>query len=169
MFLFSGHTLLSRSLSFTAIVSIFAISSAFPQTANHTYDVELVVSNGKKSVETDADMTFTDKSFKVVPDKTEYQASTRVIEYKDITQADHSYSKKPMLSGGGAIATALLVGFIVAIPFLFIKKKKHWLSVQAKGEGNFAVIKLGDQNFRQIVAELQSHDVKVNELKDESK
>jgi hypothetical protein len=74
-----------------------------------------------------------------------------------------------MLSGGGAIATALLVGFIVAIPFLFIKKKKHWLSVQAKGEGNFAVIKLGDQNFRQIVAELQSHDVKVNELKDESK
>jgi len=169
MHFFSGHALLSRCLSIAAILSMLAVASAYAQTANHTYDVELVVSNGKKSVETDADITFTDRSFKVVPDKTEFQSSTRVIEYKDITQADHSYSKKPMLSGGGAIATALLVGFIVAIPFLFIKKKKHWLTVQAKGEGNFAVIKLGDQNFRQIVAELQSHEVKVNELKDESK
>ena len=71
------------------------------------------------------------------------------------------------LSGGGAVATALLVGFIFAIPFLFIKKKKHWLAVQA-GE-KFAVIKLGDQNFRQIVAELESKGVKVNDLKDESK
>jgi hypothetical protein len=169
MYLFRRHALLTRNLSLSLAVSLLVIASAYAQTANHTYDVELVVSNGKKSVETDADITFTEKSFKVVPDKTEYQSSTRVIEYKDITQADHSYSKKPMLSGGGAIATALLVGFIVAIPFLFIKKKKHWLTVQAKGEGNFAVIKLGDQNFRQIVAELQSHDVKVNELKDESK
>jgi DNA helicase IV len=168
MFLFSGRGLLRQCLSLTAIISVLALASAYAQTANHTYDVELVVSNGKKSVETDADIIFTEKSFKVVPDKTEFQSSTKVIEYKDITQADHSYSKKPMLSGGGAIATAILIG-IVALPLLFIKKKKHWLSVQAKGEGNFAVIKLGDQNFRQIVAELQSHDVKVNELKDEGK
>jgi len=167
MFDFYGQPVLRRFVSVVIVTSLFAIASAFAQTAR-TYDVELVVSDGKKSVETDADITFDDKAFKVVPDKTQYQSSTKVVEYKNITQADHSYSKKPMLSGGGAIATALLVGFIVAIPFLFIKKKKHWLTVQG-GEGNFAVIKLGDQNFRQIVAELQAHGVKVNELKDEGK
>lgn len=72
-----------------------------------------------------------------------------------------------MLSGGGAIATALLVGFIFALPFLFIKKKKHWLTVQT--EKDFAVIKLGDQNFRQIVAELETKGVKVNDLKEADK
>jgi uncharacterized membrane-anchored protein len=168
MFIFYSNAVLRRCAAVIAITSLFAVASAFSQTSVRTYDVELVVSDGKKSVETDADITFDDKAFKVIPDKTQYQSSTRVIEYKSITQADHSYSKKPMLSGGGAIATALLVGFIVALPFLFIKKKKHWLTVQA-GEGNFAVIKLGDQNFRQIVAEMQAHGVKVNELKDEGK
>jgi hypothetical protein len=168
MFNFHGARVCRRVLSLMAIVSLFAVASAFAQTSAKTYDVELVVSNGKKSVETDADITFDEKAFKVVPDKTQYQSSTKVIQYKDVTQADHSFSKKPMLSGGGAIATALLVGFIVALPFLFIKKKKHWMTVQG-GEGNFAVIKLGDQNFRQIVAEMQAHGVKVNELKDESK
>lgn len=152
---------------FTLICFLF-VTSAFAQTsASRAYDVELVVSKGKKSVETDADITFNDKSFKIVPDKSEFSNETRDIAYADIKQADHSYSKKPMLSGGGAIATALLVGFIFAIPFLFIKKKKHWMTVQA-GE-KFAVIKLGDKNFRQIVAEFESKGVKVNDLKDESK
>ena len=53
-----------------------------------------------------------------------------------------------MLSGGGAVATAILLGVFV-LPFLFIKKKKHWMTVQTEKE--FAVIKLGDNNFRQIV------------------
>ncbi len=67
----------------------------------------------------------------------------------------------------GRLGSGSLVGFIFAIPFLFIKKKKHWLTVQA-GE-KFAVIKLGDKNFRQIVAEMESKGVTVNDLKDESK
>lgn len=160
-----GYRSVMRAVSFVVVVSIFAVTSAFAQT--HVYDVELIVSSGKKSVETDADITFGETSFTVVPDKSQYKNETREIAYADIKQADHSFSKKPMLSGGGAIATALLVGFIFAIPFLFIKKKKHWLTVQA-GE-KFAVIKLGDQNFRQIVAELESKGIKVNDLKDESK
>ncbi|MCW5955230.1 MAG: hypothetical protein KIT61_01510 [Pyrinomonadaceae bacterium] len=160
-----GCRSVTRAVTAVLVVSICAVTSAFAQT--HVYDVELIVSNGKKSIETDADITFNDKYFTVVPDKAQYKNETREVAYADIKQADHSFSKKPMLSGGGAIATALLVGFIVAIPFLFIKKKKHWLTVQAGDK--FAVIKLGDQNFRQIVAELESKGVKVNDLKDESK
>ncbi|MCC6327153.1 MAG: hypothetical protein IT174_01470 [Acidobacteria bacterium] len=150
------------------LVCFLGAVSGYAQTAgSRTYDVELVVSNEKKSVETDADIIFEEKQFRVVPDKTSFKDQGREIAYSEVKQADHSYSKKPMLSGGGAIATALLVGFIVAIPFLFIKKKKHWMTVQA-GE-KFAVIKLGDRNFRQIVAEFEAHGVKVNDLKNESK
>ena len=151
----------------TLICFVMAASAYARTSAPSVYDVELVVSSGKKSVETDADIFFEEKGFRVVPDKTSFKDQGREILYSDIKQADHSYSKKPMLSGGGAIATALLVGFIFAIPFLFIKKKKHWLTVQAGDK--FAVIKLGDRNFRQIVAELKSHGVEVNDLKDESK
>jgi hypothetical protein len=164
----STSALMRRIVSAVVVVSLFVVTSAFAQTKGPTtYDVELVVAEGKKSVETDADITFTEAGFKVVPDKPKYSGETKEFAYTDIKQADHSYSKKPMLSGGGAIATALLVGFIFALPFLFIKKKKHWMTVQTEKE--FAVIKLGDQNYRPIIAEFETHGVKVNDLKEEGK
>jgi hypothetical protein len=164
----SGARWAYRAVTFVLVVSIFAVTSAFAQTApTRRYDVELVVSQGKKSVETDADLIINEKNFQVMPDKKNFQSSAKDIAFADIKTADQSYSKKPMLSGGGAIATALLVGFIFALPFLFIKKKKHWMTVQT--EKDFAVIKLGDNNFRQIVAEFETHGVKVNDLKEEGK
>lgn len=156
-----------RIVALFLTLSIFAVTSAYAQTAGKVYDVELAIAEGKKTVETDADITFNEKSFTVMPDKAVFKSSARTIAYTDIKQADHSYSKKPMLSGGGAVATALLVGFIFALPFLFIKKKKHWMTVQSGTE--FAVIKLGDKNFRQIVAEFETHGVKVNDLKEQDK
>jgi len=165
MFYFLNAVLVCRkSISLVAIASLFLVTSAFALAVDSKkYEVELVVSEGKKSVETDADITFDETSFTVLPDKKSFASSAKTFNYTDIKQADQSYSKKPMLSGGGAIATALLVGFIVAIPFLFIKKKKHWMTVQTAKD--FAVIKLGDNNFRQIVAEFETHGVKVNDLK----
>ena len=158
-----------RFVSAVVVASLFVVTSAFAQTKGGpaVYDVELVVPEGKKSVETDADITFSESGFKVVPDKPKYENHVKEFVYTDVKQADHSYSKKPMLSGGGAIATALLVGVIFALPFLFIKKKKHWITVQTEKE--FAVIKLGDQNFRSIVAEFETHGVKVNDLKEQEK
>jgi len=157
----------SRLLVLITILSIFAVSSAFSQTASRPYAVELVVSEGKKSVETDADIIFNETTVTVIPDKAKYASSKKEFAYTDIVHADQSYSKKPMLSGGGAVATALLVGVIFALPFLFIKKKKHWMTVQTAGD--FAVIKLGDKNFRQIAAEFETHGVKVEDLKEQSK
>lgn len=149
------------------MAAMLTISAPLAFAKETSYEVELVVGEGKKSVETDAVLTFKDTTFAVVPDKAAFASSKKEISYTDIKVADHSYSKKPMLSGGGAIATALLVGFIFALPFLFIKKKKHWMTVQTANE--FAVIKLGDNNFRQIVAEFETHGVKVNDLKEEGK
>lgn len=110
---------------------------------------------------------FNETTFQVVPDKTTFRSASKDITYTNVKTADASFAKKPMLSGGGAVATALLVGVIFALPFLFIKKKKHWITVQTEKE--FVVMQLGDNNFRQIAAEFETHGVKVNDLGDESK
>jgi hypothetical protein len=156
-----------RAISTLIITSILAVSSAFAQTAAHTYETELVVSEGKKSVETDADLTLNEKNFTIVPDKSSFASSSKNIKYSDIKVADYSYSKKPMLSGGGAVATALLLSVFLAIPFLFIKKKNHWLTIQT--EKDFAVLKLGGDNFRQIRADFETHGVKVNTVEEDKK
>lgn len=149
------------------IISLVAVTSAFAQTAPKKYDVEMAVSDGKKTVETDSVLIFNEKTFQVVPEKRRFQSSSKDIAYADINAADASFAKKPMLSGGGAIATALLLGFIFALPFLFIKKKKHWMTVRT--EKDFAVLHLGDNNWRQIAAEFETHGVKVTDLKEEGK
>src|ERR1041385_259630 len=154
-----------RLITITVAVAILAVTSAFTQT--HSYHVELAVSSRKKSVMTDAMLTFDGTTMKVVPEKKSMAENTKQFAYTYIKQADASFAKKPMLSGGGAVATALLVGFIFALPFLFIKKKKHWMAVQTDKE--FAVMQLGDNDWRQIPAEFTTHGVKVNDLGEEGK
>jgi hypothetical protein len=162
----TGLRFVRRATAACLAISLFAVTSAFAQAASVTYAVEMVVPSGKNSVETDADITFNQDTFRIEPDKSNFKSETKEFRYEDIKTADYSYAKKPMLSGGGAVATALLVGFIFALPFLFVKKKKHWLTVQTEKE--FAVIKL-NANHRQIVAELKTHGVAVSELKEEGK
>ena len=155
------------------IISIFlcfcmlVVSTPFAFAADATYKVEQVVSEGKESKETDAILTIKENSFQVMPDKSRFKNMGKEFAFSDVKVADYSFSKKPMLSTGGAIATALLVGFIFAIPFLFIKKKNHWLSVQTEKE--FTVIKLDGSNFRQIVKEFETHGVKVNTVEEDDK
>lgn len=157
----------SRPVVSALIVSLFVVTSAFAQTAPKRFDVELVVNRGEKSVETDADLIIEENSFKVVPDKSEYASQAKEFSYADIKAADYSFAKKPMLSGGGAVATALLVSVFIAVPLLFVKKKRHWLAVRTEKE--YAIIKLGSHNHRQIAAELKTHGVNVSELKEEGK
>ncbi|MGB7070160.1 MAG: hypothetical protein WBD22_11760 [Pyrinomonadaceae bacterium] len=150
------------------LMVVFALISVTTPVAlaNGNYEVELAVPQGKKSVETDAVLTFADKTFSVTPDKAIFKSSAMEFSYLDLKSADYSFAKKPMLSGGGAVATAILLG-LFALPFLFIKKKKHWITVQTEKE--FAVIKLGDNNHRQIIAEFETHGVKVNTVLEDKK
>lgn len=151
----------------TALVVFAFIFATTPFALAADYDVEMVVPDGKKSKETDATLRFKETNLEVAVEKTAFMQHSKNFAYTDIKVADYSYSKKPMLSGGGAIATALLVGFIFALPFLFIKKKNHWISLQTDKE--FAVLKLDGSNYRAIMAELQTKGVKVNEVKEEEK
>jgi hypothetical protein len=154
-------------ISALLVCFLFLISTHVVLAADTTYKVEQVVNDGKESKETDAILTIKTDSFSVMPDKTKFKSSGKEFAFSDIKVADYSYSKKPMLSTGGAVATALLVGFIFALPFLFIKKKNHWLSVQTEKE--FAVIKLDGSNFRQIIKEFETHGVTVNTVKEDDK
>ncbi|MCO6510964.1 MAG: hypothetical protein J5I65_09230 [Aridibacter famidurans] len=143
-------------LCFTLAVSPFSLAKQ--------YEVEMVVQDGKKSKETDAVLVINDDDLEIVPKKDSFKDNTKKISFSEIKTADYSYSKKPMLSGGGAVATAILLGVFV-VPFLFMKKKNHWLTVQT--ENDFAVLKLGTSNHRAIVAEFETHGVTVNELEEE--
>lgn len=160
------YSFVLRVVSLVIVVSIFASTSAYAQTAAKNYEVELVVPQGKKSVETDAVLAINEKTFSVTPDKQSFKSSAKELAFADLKTADYSYSKKPMLSGGGAVATAILLGVFV-LPFLFMKKKNHWLTVQTADQ--FSVIKLGERNHRAIVAEFETHGVKVNTVTEEKK
>jgi hypothetical protein len=151
----------------TGLITFIFILATPPFVLATDYEVEMVVPDGKKSKETDAVLRTNANNFEVITDKMSFTQFNKNFNYSDIKVADYSYSKKPMLSGGGAIATALLVGFIFAIPFLFIKKKNHWLSLQTEKE--FAVLKLSGSNYRAIMADLETHGVKVSEIKEEDK
>jgi hypothetical protein len=151
----------------TAFITLAFLLATTPFVLATDYDVELVVPDGKKSKETDAVLRVNEDSFQLIIEKSKFKEHEKSFAFKDLKAADYSFSKKPMLSGGGAVATALLVGFIFALPFLFIKKKNHWLTVQ--GEKEFAVIKLGGSNYRAIIAEFKTHGVDVKEIKEEDK
>jgi len=152
---------------FTGLVTFIFIMAITPFVLATDYEVEMVVPDGKKSKETDAVLRINENNLEIITDKQTFKQYNKNFNYSDIKVADYSYAKKPMLSGGGAIATALLVGFIFALPFLFIKKKQHWISLQTEKE--FAVLKLGSGNYRAIIAELETHKVKVSEVKEEEK
>lgn len=130
------------------------------------YDIELVVPDGKKSKETDAVLRIKEETFEVIVEKKKYKEHDKTFNFANIKSADYSYSKKPLLSTGGAIATAVLVGILV-LPFLFIKKKNHWLTVQTEDE--FAVMKLDKSNYRAIIAEFETNDIEVKTVEEEKK
>lgn len=157
-----------KLLSALFVFSLLFVSTPFALAMKDVvYPTELVVNKGKKSVETDADITFSDTGLKVVPDKKDLSDATKEFAYSNIKTVDYSFAKKPMLSGGGAVATALLVSVFVAVPLLFVKKKRYWAVVRT--ENDYAVLKLGSDNHRQIIEEFRARGVSVSELKEEGK
>jgi hypothetical protein len=150
----------------TGLMTLVFMLATTPFVLATDYGVELVVPDGKKSKETDSTLTINENDFQIMPEKQSFKQHAKTFSFADIKTADYSYSKKPMLSGGGAVATAILLGVFV-LPFLFMKKKNHWLSVQTEKE--FAVIKLDNSNYKAIIAEFETHGVTVSEVKEEDK
>ena len=164
------HNRARRLVPFTALIVTLAFSAAssgFAQTRPAKYAIEMVVTREGKSVETDADITFTETGVTIVPDKQSFSGERREWPYSSIKTVDYSYSKKPMISVGGAVVAALLISVLLPVPFLFLKKKKYWMTVNT--ESGYAVLKLGDRNHRQIAGEFRAYGVTVGDLIREGK
>ncbi len=125
------------------------------------YKVKYAFKVGKKTKETTATMSIDKSTFSVVPKKAKFKEHSKEFAVSDIKVADYSYSKKPILSTSGAIATAILLGVFV-LPLLFIKKKNHWLTVQT--EDDFALMRLNRNEFRAVLADLETKGITVNRL-----
>lgn len=132
--------------------------------SSSSFRVKALVTTGKKSKEIDSDLRFNEMSFSVNSQKP--GILQKEMAYSEVTAADYSYSKKPLLSTGGAIAMAILTGLIV-LPFLFMKSKQHWLTVRTGND--YIVMKLDKQNFRQIQSEFEIKKVKVTTIDEDDK
>ena len=142
-----------------------SVQFAFAQTNTASaFKVQTLVSDGKKSKEENSTLKFSETSFSA--SKRANNTLIKELNYADVVSADYSYSKKPLLSTGGAVAMAIFTGLLV-LPFLFVKKKQHWISVRTANE--YVVMRLDKENYRQILNEFQIHKVEVKTLdEDES-
>ena len=89
--------------------------------------------------------------------------NAKEFNYKDVKSADYSFSKKPMWKTGAV--TAIFIG-VFALPIFFMKSKSHWLTVRT--EKDYAILKLEGDNYRQILAELETHNIKVETIKEDN-
>jgi hypothetical protein len=155
-----------KIISMFLCACMLAVSVPFAlafNTTNSTFKVDTLVNDGKKSKDVDSYLTFSENSFKSVNKKT--GAIIKEFNYADIVAADYSYAKKPLLSTGGAVAMAIFTGLLV-LPFLFVKKKQHWISVRT--ENDYAVMRLNKEDYRQILNEFEIRKVSVKTVDEDS-
>jgi hypothetical protein len=142
-----------------------SVQFAFAQTNTaSTFKVQTLVSNGKKSKEENSTLKFSETSFSA--SKRNNNTLIKELNYADVVSADYSYSKKPLLSTGGAVAMAIFTGLLV-LPFLFVKKKQHWISVRTAND--YVVMRLDRENYRQVLNEFQVHKVEVKTIDEDEK
>lgn len=153
-----------KFLSSILVLSIFVASTPLAFASGTQFHINVLESNGKKSKEVDSILSFSENSFVVSNKKT--KANIKEFNYSDIQSADYSYSKKPLLSTGGAVAMAILTGLVV-VPFLFVKKKQHWLSVRTGND--YVVMRLDKNSFRQILNEFEIHKVAIKTVDEDEK
>ncbi len=143
-----------------------SVQFTFAQTnTGASFKVNTLVTDGKKSKEQSSTLKFSENTFSSTNQKN--NSVIKEFNYADVVSADYSYAKKPLLSTGGAVAMAIFTGLLV-LPFLFVKKKQHWLSVRTAND--YVVMRLDKDNFRQIMNEFETHKVTIKTLdEDEEK
>jgi len=124
---------------------------------------KLVVQQGDKSKMVDVLVVFEEDRLLLTNKKKSEVLKT--FEYKDIKSAEYSHSKHPRWKTGTALIIPLT---IFALPFFFLKGKKHWLTIQTQGD--YAVLKLDKKNYKFINAAFEGHSgvaVEFVDLEDE--
>lgn len=143
-------------------LSVLFVSLAYPnalfaEDEPHRYEVELLdnPNPGKKDTrEVNSVIVFEKDSVKIVSRRN--RRVFKEFRYGEVKAVEHSYSRSPMMTDD---ASALALALFTGIPYFLIKKEKNWLTITA--ENDFAVLKLENDNFRQIRAEFQIRRLQV--------
>ncbi len=126
------------------LLSTSVVAQSFPKT-------KMVVPAGKKSRQVGVLLNF-------LPDKLviEGEGIRRELPYSEVTSAMYSRSKHPRWKS--AIGVGLLV-WPAGIAMLFMKGKKHWLTLTTAEEGT--LLRLNKKNWRLILTALEGHGVEL--------
>lgn len=127
------------------LLSTSAVAQTFPKT-------KMVIPSGKKSRQVGVLLNF-------LPDKLVIQGEgvKRELPYSEITSAMYSRSKHPRWKA--ALAAGVTVIGIFALPVLFMKGKKHWLTLTTADEGT--LLRLSKKNWRLVLTTLEGHGVEL--------
>ncbi len=156
-----------NKMKITSIILCFCIlfgsgQVAFAQKKIKTsFKVNTLVNDGNKTKQFSTVLKFSDAGISTGLRK--HKNFEREMNYSEIVEAEYSYSYKPVLSKGGAIAMSVFVGAFV-IPFLFMKKKEHWLSVRTAND--FVVLRLEIRDYKRILTQFEAHNVAIKKLED---
>ena len=156
-----------NKMKITSIILCFCIlfgsgQLAFAQKKIKTsFKVNTLVNDGEKTKQFPTILKFSDAGISTGLKK--HKNFERELNYSDIVEAEYSYSYKPVLSKGGAIAMSLFVNVLV-VPFLFFKKKEHWLSVRTAND--FVVLRLDRGDYKRILNQFKTHNVVIKKLDD---
>jgi hypothetical protein len=117
--------------------------------ANDTFrNVKMLVETGGKSEPTRVTLDLRSDGL-VVETKKGYE-TLKSFPYAEIKAADYSFSKSPRWRAG--IVTAAAFG-VFALPVLFLKGKKHWLTVRTDTDS--AVFRLDKSNYQGVLRALE--------------
>lgn len=140
--------ILARSALATTLAASLLLSPA-ALAANQTFsNVHYLVSTGDKAKQSKARLVLTEDSVQIHGHRG--VELLREVNYSDIEAATYSRSKHPRWKTSLAMAAAIGV---FAVPFLFTKGKKHWLTFQSEGE--HIALRLSKKNYLLILAAVE--------------
>jgi len=126
----------------SGILVVVLSVSLFAQTDQFFDKTALSVQINGKTEAVDTFLRFDGDSFDVVANKS--KQTIKSYAYTDIKSIEYSYAKSPRWK------TAIFVSPL----FLFTSGKKHWLLTQ--GPDDFAMLRLDKNNYKMILATLES-------------
>ncbi len=156
---------MKKIITTVAVTLLFATFNLAQIELNH-YEVEILDNPNpekKDTREVNATITFEKTEF-VVKSRRKKDKIFKTIKYVDIISAEHSYSTKPAMLNR---KTAIILSVITFNPIWLIEiegVEKHWLTIIS--QDNFVVLKLENDNYRLIKAELMSRKIKVENIEE---
>lgn len=141
------------------ILLLAQVSFISAQTSADFYEVEILLGKGagkRDTREVNAVVVFEKERVKI---KSRRNSEVfKEFNYSEISEVQHTFARSPKFKlSGKDVALTLLTGFPA---FLFSQKKeRNWVTIL--GNENFAVLKVENDNFRQLIAEFAVRKIKI--------